>query len=647
MRVVYNMAETIRKSTFEKDFIERTYSSIISDATVAFSELVANSWDAGATAVFITIPADDHDDIVIEDNGSGMTDEEFQTRWMVIAYNRVAHQGPYIEYDSSRGKIKRLAYGRNGVGRHSMLCFNDQYEIETWRNGVCNKYLINVDGGDSAFSVIKHENFPKEGHGTKLCVQAKKKVPRPKEIMQTLGYRFLFDPEFSVYVNGKRIEFQKNLKPLHEKDLTTKANHQLKVLVYEIPEGEKATATTGITFWSNGRLVGDPSWYVGKERVEDARRKFALRHLIVIQADHLIDDVEFDWSKFRNTEAVRDTYASVIQYVREYRVEYYRGKVSEVRNDAIRRNLAGIETLSIPALNDLKDFLAYYLEKRPEVDNDELCIIVDSLVSVLQARNGISLLQKLAHMDCEDIDALNDILDEWSISDIQNVLKEIDHRLKVIHAIEELCGDPSTDELHVLHPLVSQAKWLFGVEFDNLNYTFNRQLTTVMQELLKAQRKEDIEINWKKRPDLVIGSEFSLSATCMEETDTNDMFYISKILIIELKKGGFTIKRGEIAQAEEYIDSIYHGNKLNCTPKIKAYVIGDSVSPTISTHKTLDDYGEVYVYTYNQLVQTASKRLFNLKNKLTERYQEINVKDYIAEILNEPQQMEVQLPGAQ
>ena len=214
------MGETIRKSTFEKDFIERTYSSIISDATTAFSELVANSWDAGATAVHITLPEDNQENIVIEDNGSGMTDGEFQTRWMVIAYNRVAHQGPYIECESSRGKIRRVAYGRNGVGRHSMLCFNDQYEIETWKNGVCNQYLINVDGGDSAFSVIEHKTFPKEGHGTKLSVQAIKKVPRPKEIVRTLGYRFLFDPEFAVYVNDQKIEFQRNLKPLHSEELT-------------------------------------------------------------------------------------------------------------------------------------------------------------------------------------------------------------------------------------------------------------------------------------------------------------------------------------------------------------------------------------------------------------------------------------------
>ena len=194
------------------------------------------------------------------------------------------------------------------------------------------------------------------------------------------------------------------------------------------------------------------------------------------------------------------------------------------------------------------------------------------------------------------------------------------------------------------NPLVSQAKWLFGVEYDNLNYTFNRQLTTVMHTLLMSQRKEDLNINWKKRPDLVIGSEFSVSSTCIEETDANDMFCISKILIIELKKGGFTIGRSEVGQAEEYIDSIYHGNKLNCKPKIKAYVVGDSVSPVIGKHKTLESYGEVYVYTYAQLVQTASKRLFNLKNKLVERYHEMDVKDYITEILNEPQQTEMVIP---
>ena len=115
------------------------------------------------------------------------------------------------------------------------------------------------------------------------------------------------------------------------------------------------------------------------------------------------------------------------------------------------------------------------------------------------------------------------------------------------------------------------------------------------------------------------------------------------MLIIELKKGGFTIGRKEMGQAEEYVDSLYKGNKLNCKPKIKAFVVGDTISEAISTKKTQEDYGEVYAYTYRQLAQTAGKRLFNLKDKLTTHYQALIEKDYLSEILEEPRQMELKL----
>lgn len=636
---VFIVGEILQGSKFEKDFIERTYASIVSDISIAFSELVANSWDAGATSVLITLPDKKGDFIVIEDNGSGMTDKEFQQRWMTIAYNRVAHQGEFIEYNSSKGKAKRLAYGRNGVGRHSMLCFDSSYQVETWREGKCNKYVISVDGGDSAFSVVEHTTTEKSGSGTRLTVKAVKKTPRKSEVMQTLGYRFLFDPEFSVFVNDEKIEFQNNIAPVVSKQIPLKLRPYVEVSIYQIPDGEKTTATNGIAFWAGTRLIGNPSWNIGNIRVEDARRKFALRHLIVVQADCLIDDVHYDWSCFNITEPVREAFAAVTRFVRDFRNGYYKGKVTEVKKEVIRKNIDRIETLPIPALYELKGFFENYLEQRPEIDIEELNIIINALVSVLQSRNGMSLLEKLSAMDLEDIDTLNEVLNEWSISDIRTVLDEIDQRLKVISAIEQLCNDRTTDELHVLHPLVSQARWLFGIEFDNPNYTFNKALTTVLKTLLQSQRKENIDIEWAKRPDLAIGSDFTLSSVCVEDVDENEIFIVDKILIIELKKGGFTIGRQEMNQAEEYIDAIYKGNKLNCKPKIKAFVVGDTVSPSISTKKTQEDYGEVYAYTYKQLVQTAGKRLFNLKDKLTVRYQELNAKDYLAEILGEPRQM--------
>lgn len=69
------------------------------------------------------------------------------------------------------------------------------------------------------------------------------------------------------------------------------------------------------------------------------------------------------------------------------------------------------------------------------------------------------------------------------------------------------------------------------------------------------------------------------------------------------------------------------------------YVIGDSVDSSTSIHKTQEDFGEVFAYTYDQLVRTAEKRLFHLKAKLEEHYNQFNSEDYVNTILNEPEQL--------
>lgn len=628
---------------FETNFIERTYPSVVSDVSIAFAELVANSWDAGATRVDITIPQKSGHKIIIEDNGSGMTDEEFRSRWMVIAYNRVDHQGEYIDFlatDST--KIRRIAYGRNGVGRHSLVCFDDYYIIETWKDGLLNTYEISVFGGDSAFSIVKHTQSPKEGHGTRIVVHAVKHYPDPLVIRRTLGYKFMFDPQFEVYVNEEKVEYHSTLQPEETTILTTQFG-DMEVSIYKIPDGEKSTSNNGIAIWVNNRLVGKPSWTLGEHKIEDARRKFAIKHVVLVKADFLINEIYYDWSAFRKTERVQEANKVIAAYLRKYRIEYYKGKTYEVRDEAVRTNKDAIKALSIPAVYSLKQFFDTYLELKPEIETDELNIIVTSLVNVLSNERGLSLLGKLSVMSDRSISDLDQILDEWSVSDIKTVLDEIDSRLAVIDAIQKLCSDPRTDELHVLHPLISQAKWLFGIEYDNPNYTFNRRLSTVMKELLDGELKENTTINWNKRPDLVVASDHTVSATCIEEIDDNEIACIDRILIIELKKGGFRIGRNEISQAEGYVESIYKGNKLNAKPRIKAFVIGDTIDSSTSIHKKLEEFGEVYAYTYDQLVRTAEKRLFNLKTKLEEHYNQYNGEDYVNAILNEPTQM--RLPG--
>lgn len=448
----------------------------------------------------------------------------------------------------------------------------------------------------------------------------------------------MFDPQFAVYVNGAKVEYHNTLRPDKEDTLPTQYG-ELNVAIYRIPDGEKSTSNNGIAIWVNGRLVGKPSWTIGDYKIEDARRKFAIKHVVIVKADFLIDEISYDWTGFRKPERVQEANKILTAYLRKYRIEYYKGKTTEVRDEAIRVNKEAIRALSIPAVYNLKQFFDTYLEQRPEVEADELNIIVSSLVNVLSNERGLSLLAKLSVMSDASLSDLDKILDEWSVSDLKTVLDEIDSRIVVIDAIQKLCADSQTDELHVLHPLISQARWLFGIEYDNPNYTFNRRLSTVMKELLDGELKGDTTINWNKRPDLVIASDYTISATCTEAFDDNDIAYVDRILIIELKKGGFTIGKKEIGQAEGYVESIYKGNKLNAKPYIKAFVIGDSVDAFTSHHKKLDDFGEVIAYTYDQLVRTAEKRLFNLKTKLEEHYNQFNSDDYVNAIMNEPEQL--------
>ena len=79
--------------SFEENYIFRNNRSITSNNDIALTEFVANAWDAGAHNVDITIPFEEHEKIVVEDDGTGMTDEEFRSRWMTLNYDRQKRQG--------------------------------------------------------------------------------------------------------------------------------------------------------------------------------------------------------------------------------------------------------------------------------------------------------------------------------------------------------------------------------------------------------------------------------------------------------------------------------------------------------------------------------------------------------------------------
>ena len=199
-------SEHIYRSLFEDDYLVRTLnSSITSQADIALTELVANAWDAGATKVSVFIPDEYGDLLVIEDNGNGLTAEEFQERWMTLGYNKLLRQGKQVLFPDNKKRSPRIAYGRNGIGRHSLLCFNDEYHVITSKNGKELSLTVSTKVQGQAISVTNQNISPSSKHGTRLEVQVDRNLPNVDKIREIISSRFLHDPEFIIEVNKKQL----------------------------------------------------------------------------------------------------------------------------------------------------------------------------------------------------------------------------------------------------------------------------------------------------------------------------------------------------------------------------------------------------------------------------------------------------------
>ena len=94
-----------------------------------------------------------------------------------------------------------------------------------------------------------------------------------------------------------------------------------------------------------------------------------------------------------------------------------------------------------------------------------------------------------------------------------------------------------------MHPLVAQARLLFGPEYDSEMYAFNKKLRTIVKSIIKSSKYTELD-EPNRRPDLVIFAESTFAIHELEDWNNGrKLSECRKILIIELKKGGFEITK--------------------------------------------------------------------------------------------------------
>lgn len=598
--------------SYGRDFLDHHAGRIIADPEVALVELVANCWDAGADVVEISWPAKSGDNFSIADNGTRMTRAELEHRWMTLNYARDQEQGPEVAFPPGARHRKRSAFGRNGIGRHAAFCFADEYSIDTQKDGRrtlakvrrtsgARPYSLRVAGGDEASYT-----------GTTISAVVTRLPPLTAEAVgEALGTRFVADPEFKICVNGFAVSLTDISSISASQTIDVEGVGRITLHRIDAETSGRTSKHHGLAWWVKRRLVGLPSWEGLNGPLLDSRRASAKRHTYIVEADVLEPHVKKDWTGFRASPLVLRARRAVEEFV----TEDLRGVLQDVRRErkraAIEKNIEVMK--SLPPLS--QDQIAAFAEEIqihcPTIGERELADSVLVLAKLESARSGYALVSKLAKLATEDLDGLNSLLSEWTVSDARKVLGELRYRLSLIQQLEKLVDDHRTDELHDLQPLFERGLWIFGPEFESVEFTSNRTLATVVEKFFGAGALR----NPKQRPDFVVLPDSSIGVyTCDRFDQRHEVAGFASIVIVELKRGGFAISDTEKDQATKYARDLRRSGSVERDTPITAYVLGSTVEPGVEG--VSEGRTEIIARTYSVVLRQAHARTFNLLRRL-------------------------------
>jgi len=511
----------IQGSIFEDDYLIKSLGNIIRDPEYALTELVANAWDSGATKVSIEIPNQAGGIIKVSDNSSGMTDEEFKMRWMKLGYNRIKHQGKNVEFPPGREDVsRRHAYGRNGVGRHGMFCFADKYSVKITKDGETSMYDLELSSGAHPFIITSESFHPGEGSGTIVEALVTRNMPESDAIRETISARFIHDPCFIISVNGAALSLSLHPGVDDPVKLNIPDCGEIEIVLVDTQKSARTKQKQGFAYWVQNRLLGEVGWNLGNHTPIDARTQFGRRFTILVRCDCMEAEIEPDWSGFKKGLKRELIFKALNNFVLTKYQEFSKKKVDETKRKAFEDNISSIRPLSGAARAEVASFVETVVERDPTIKPESLSAAVQVIINLHQSKSGQRLLEKLSTLSADDVDALDRLLSEWSARDALTVLEEIDCRIAVIRAIEILAEKRETDELHTLHPLVTEARWLFGPEFETNEYASNLSLKNAINSVFKVQSKIDDYPNWRKRPDLLMLADSTVSAVALEEYDS-------------------------------------------------------------------------------------------------------------------------------
>jgi plasmid stabilization system protein ParE len=253
-----------------------------------------------------------------------------------------------------------------------------------------------------------------------------------------------------------------------------------------------------------------------------------------------------------------------------------------------------------------------------------------------KARSGYDLLLRLEKCSPDDIDTWNELMQKWTATNAEIVLNELEKRLSLIKELSALVESSKTDELHDLQPLFERGLWMFGTEYEAVDFRSNRGLATIVRDFLGGTDKELA----RRRPDFVCLPDCSIGVYgAFAYGIEGEISGVRKVLIVELKKGGFTLKQKELDQARDYAKELRKAADVRQDTNIIGYVLGADAEQSLEK-LSHGEHTTIYPMIYRTLLDRAHSRTFNLQRRIQETQPSLFVDPEVEEVLASPVQQD-------
>ena len=487
------MAHQPLKVKFAGALVEQLGAQLYPSATASVAELISNAWDADARNVWVTIPFDElwrTGEIVVLDDGHGMTREEVQGKYLDLGRKRRLE-------DHGKTPNGRLVHGRKGIGKLAAFGTAEILDCYTVRHGAAVSFRLGYEKirkaqAEDDFEV--DENLDEQpllapdgsrlSSGTRIRLSSLrlKRVISDVRFMKSMSRRFAIDQaEMRVFINSKALRrFDIELEFRYPKDEAPARcevgadgwgteilpnGNKVQWWMGFTPKPLEAEYLRGVSILGRGKLLQRPFMF---ERAQGATGQLGQEYIVgEVRADWLDkgEDIENDLIQTNRDQLQLedDRVQEILEWGRKRldwalscRLQGRRKKVEKVVDDPDIRNL--IRDFTATEQRHLSDIA----RKASKIGDPDPAEVQDFMVEVVNGFKDKAVRELIERVKVEDEGFQSNfwgLVREFSLIDARRNYSIVRARLQTINRLDAAIKAGAT-EVPDIHKVIKEFPWL-------------------------------------------------------------------------------------------------------------------------------------------------------------------------------------------